>query len=129
MENTRLEQLANRLMEIPQELHDLQVEILNSSQSSQDIDKEISKVETALKVSIANKVDENGKKVYSNEDARKAAFAELTEDDVELNDLKEKSRQIQLKSNELRNDYDCISNEQRNIRTVLQFFADKKDWL
>lgn len=89
----------------------------------QNVSKEIISAETKIRVNIANKVDENGKKVYSNEDARKAAFQEFTESDFELNELKEKSAKLDQENQELKIKLEFYGNEQRNIRSILQFFA------
>lgn len=119
----KLVELSNRLLELPQEIADLQLEILQKSNQMQNVSKEIISAETKIRVNIANKVDENGKKVYSNEDARKAAFQEFTESDFELNELKEKSAKLDQENQELKIKLEFYGNEQRNIRSILQFFA------
>ena len=119
----KLVELSNRLLELPQEIADLQLEILQRSNQMQNVSKEIISAETKIRVNIANKVDENGKKVYSNEDARKAAFQEFTESDFELNELKEKSAKLDQENQELKIKLEFYGNEQRNIRSILQFFA------
>lgn len=116
-------QLSYRLLELPQEISDIQLEILQKSNEVQEVLKEIVSTETKIRVNIANKVDENGKKVYSNEDARKAAFQEFTENDFELNELKEKNSKIDREVQELKIKLEFYGNEQRNIRSILHFFA------
>lgn len=119
----KLVELSNRLLELPQEIADLQLEILQKSNQMQNVSKEIISAETKIRVNIANKVDENGKKIYSNEDARKAAFQEFTESDFELNELKEKSATLDQENQKLKIKLEFCGNEQRNIRSILQFFA------
>jgi chromosome segregation ATPase len=123
MKKQELVELSTRLLELPQEIADLQLEILQKSNDVQDVSKEIIRTETKIRVNIANKVDENGKKVYSNEDARKAAFQEFTESDLDLNELKEKSSQLDQEVQKLKIKLEFCGNEQRNIRSILQFFA------
>ena len=118
-----LVELSNRLLELPQEIADFQLEILQKSNDVQEVSKEIISTETKIRVNIANTVDENGKKVYSNEDARKAAFQEFTESDLDLNELKEKSTQLDQEVQKLKIKLEFCGNEQRNIRSILQFFA------
>lgn len=118
-----LVELSDRLLELPQEIADLQLEILQKSNQMQNVSKEIISAETKIRVNIANKVDENGKKVYSNEDARKAAFQEFTESDFELNELKEQSATLDQENQKLKIKLEFCGNEQRNIRSILQFFA------
>jgi FtsZ-binding cell division protein ZapB len=74
---------------------------------------------------ITGLVDDAGKKLYSNEDARRAAFSEMAEDDIELSELKEKNAQIERAIQEFRISFDCLNNEQKNIRAVLMFLSGK----
>jgi hypothetical protein len=119
------ETYITRLMELPQEIADIQTDILMTTSESQKISNEIVKCETKLKVMIAGLVDDAGKKLYSNEDARRAAFSEMAEDDIELSELKEKNAQIEKTIQEKRIDFDCLNNEQKNIRAVLMFLSGK----
>jgi chromosome segregation ATPase len=123
MKKQELVKLSTRLLELPQEIADLQLEILQKSNDLQDVSKEIIRTETKIRVNISNKVDENSKKVYSNEDARKAAFQEFTESDLNLNELKEKSSQLDQEAQKLKIKLEFCGNTQRNIRSILQFFA------
>ena len=125
MNTDKLNSLADRLLEIPQQLSDLQLEILEKTQVSQEIANNLAEAEGALKVQIANEVDESGKKVYSNADARSAAFVELSTDDEEIVSLNQKQRDVQSEIGKLKIDFDCIANEQRNIRSILHFFAGR----
>jgi hypothetical protein len=117
--------LIDRMMQLPQEIADVQTELLIAGQKAQEISNKISKCETKLRVQIASKTDEAGKKLYSNEDARKAAFVEMTEDDLELNELKEKNQDIETEIQKKKIDFDCLNNEQKNIRAVLTFLSGK----
>ena len=125
MNTDKLNSLADRLLEIPQQLSDLQLEILEKTQNSQEIANDLAEAEGALKVRIANEVDESGKKVYSNADARSAAFVELSADDEEIVSLNREQKEIQAEIGKLKIDFDCVSNEQRNIRSILHFFAGR----
>jgi Na+-transporting NADH:ubiquinone oxidoreductase subunit NqrC len=112
-------------MELPQEILDIQTDIMLKVAESQKISNEIVKCETKLKVMITGLVDDAGKKLYSNEDARRAAFSEMAEDDIELSELKEKNAQIERAIQEFRISFDCLNNEQKNIRAVLMFLSGK----
>lgn len=119
------ETYITRLMELPQEILDIQTDIMLKVAESQKISNEIVKCETKLKVMITGLVDAAGKKLYSNEDARRAAFSEMAEDDIELSELKEKNAQIEKEIQEFRISFDCLNNEQKNIRAVLMFLSGK----
>lgn len=117
------QKLIERLMELPEKIATTQLELVESTVNSQDVLNEIVRCETEIKVSIANATDDAGKKKYSNEDARKAAFAEIAEQDDELNTLKSQSRQIERETQLKRIEFDALVNEQKNVRTILMFLS------
>lgn len=117
--------LIGRMAKLPQEIADVQLELLTAGQKSQEISNQIVKCETKLKAQIAAETDDAGKKKYSNEDARRAAFAEAVEADLELNDLKIESLAVEGEIQSKKIDFDCLTNEQKNIRAVLIFLSGK----
>lgn len=116
-------QLISKLMDMPKQITVIQLSILDKTEESQKILSEIARCETKLKVLIAGLTDESGKKLYSNEDARRAAFAEMVEEDLELNELKKKNAKIEHDLQEDRINFDALSNEQKNIRVILMFLS------
>jgi len=116
-------QLISKLMEMPKMIATVQVSILDKTEESQKITQEIIRCETKLRVLITGLTDEAGKKLYSNEDARKAAFSEMVEDDIELNDIKKRSLKIEHDLQEERINFDLLTNEQKNIRAILMFLS------
>ena len=116
-------QLISKLMEMPKMIATVQVSILDKTEESQKITQEIIRCETKLRVLITGLTDEAGKKLYSNEDARKAAFSEMVEDDIELNDIKKRSSKIEHDLQEERINFDLLTNEQKNIRAILMFLS------
>jgi hypothetical protein len=116
-------QLISKLMEMPKMIATVQVSILDKTDESQKITQEIIRCETKLRVLITGLTDEAGKKLYSNEDARKAAFSEMVEDDIELNDIKKRSSKIEHDLQEERINFDLLTNEQKNIRAILMFLS------
>ena len=116
-------QLISKLMETPKMIATVQLSILDKTEESQKITHEIIRCETKLRVLITGLTDEAGKKLYSNEDARKAAFSEMVEDDIELNDIKKRSSKIEHDLQEERINFDLLTNEQKNIRAILMFLS------
>lgn len=116
-------QLISKLMDAPKQITAIQLSILDKTEESQKILSEIARCETKLKVLIAGLTDDSGKKLYSNEDARRAAFAEMVEDDLELNELKKKNAKIEHDLQEDRINFDALSSEQKNIRAILMFLS------
>lgn len=115
--------LIQRLMELPALITKKQTEMLNLSIEFQESTDRIAAYETQLKARIATMTDDSGKKLYSNEDARRAAFAEMTEDDLELIELKDSSKSTERRLQESRIEFDALNNEQKNIRTILALVA------
>ena len=116
-------QLISKLMEMPQRIATVQASILDKTEESQKITQEIIRCETKLKVLIAGLTDDSGKKLYSNEDARRAAFAEMSQEDLELNDLKRDNAMLEHSLQEERINFDALTNEQKNIRAILMFLS------
>ena len=123
MKNEKLIELSNRLLELPKEISKLSLDLLDKTEYSNEISNEISKLEMAIKLSISNKTDDAGKKVYTNAESREAAFVELKENDTELQLLHDKHNFAQGDIQKLKIEIEKCSNEQRNIRSLLQFFA------
>ena len=123
MTHEKLSQLAERLMEIPGQTAEAQTQILDRSTEAQKIQAEITKREAEIRSEIAGEIDGAGKKVYSNEDTRKAAFLERTSNSIDLIQLREEFETVQTKVQIFKIDYEELSNEQRNIRTLLYFFG------
>ena len=127
MKNEKLSELGSRLLDLPQVIADLQSIILKKTQKYQEVTNEILNTEIALKNKINSKVDDAGKKVYSNADAREAAFIEITSSDLDLTELRDKNAAIQNEIQELKIGFERLSSEQKNTRSLLYFFANSSD--
>lgn len=118
----KLTELVDRLLVLPTELSDLQTKALSISDAVHILSDETVSRESEIKSEINSALDENGKKLYSNEDARKLAFLTESKDDTELFHIyaskKEASHQLDL----IRISIERCSNEQRNIRSILSVF-------
>jgi hypothetical protein len=117
------EKLISKLIDLPKRLAAIQLSVLDKSQNAQKISNEIIRCETKLRVVIAGLTDDSGKKLHSNEDARRAAFVEMSEDDLELNELKKESSKIERDVQEERINFDALTSEQKNIRAILMFLS------
>jgi hypothetical protein len=123
MNNERLTQLSEKLLTIPDMILQHQKGILDLNEKSQLISDEISQIESALKTSISAAIDENGKKVYSNAESREAAFIEQASSHDVLNEKKADMALVQRAINSDRIKVEALGNEQRNIRSILNFFS------
>lgn len=121
------EQLTEALMDLPIKIYDKQKEVLDKNEEQQKVSAEISKLEAKIKAEINAAVDANGKKLFSNAEMREAELVERTSADLEISSLKEKHEAITREIAEARLSIELLSNQQRNTRSLLEFFAAFKD--
>ncbi len=116
--------VIEKLKSLPTDIYNLQIEILEKTVNLNDLSRKIIKAESVIRVNISEMKDESGKKKYSNEEARRAAFSELVELDIELIEWKKEmdalENQIQLQKAE----FDQLVNEQKNFRSILNFLSN-----
>lgn len=123
MNKERLTELSEKLLEIPNMISQHQNQVLDLNEKIQVVQNEISQTESVIKSEISSQVDENGKKVYSNEVAREAAFVEISSTNSGLLDKKEILSTFQRELNSERIKIEALGNEQKNIRSILYFFG------
>jgi chromosome segregation ATPase len=111
------------LTELPGQIKELQTKILTLSTDVNINSAKISSIESKLKVAINSVTDINGKKLYSNAEAREAELAERAKSDPGLTELVEVNEDLNLRIQELKIELECLSNTQRNTRALLNFFA------
>lgn len=124
---SKFNQMADRLMELPTEISDLQLASLDQNQVVMATQEKVQVIESRIKSEINNLVDLNGKKVHSNEDARKAAFIDEVANNTELAELNSIVNDMQVMIQEKRIKIEALSNEQRNIRSLLNFFSNSSE--
>jgi predicted nucleic acid-binding Zn-ribbon protein len=127
MANTNLTNTVDRLMELPQAIQELQMEILDLNTESNKSTELISNIQSKIKVEINSEVDANGKKTFSNAEARDAEFIERTKFNSELAGLRGEHDALQREIQEKKIQVECLSNEQRNSRSILNFFAGENE--
>ena len=122
MDTQKMNHLAENLLTFPQIIQENQVALLDTTEEIVRINKEISVLESKIKSEIAAEVDDNNKKVYPNSELRDAAFIEKSSQDPEITNLQSQHASLQRLSNIRRIEIERLQNEQRNIRSVLDFF-------
>jgi hypothetical protein len=127
MTHTNLTSTVERLMELPQAIKELQMEILDLNTESNKSTELISNIQSKIKVEINAEVDANGKTTFSNAEARDAEFVERTKFNSELAGLRSEHDALQREIQEKKIQVECLSNEQRNSRSILNFFAGENE--
>ena len=122
MDAQQLNQFAENLLTLPQIIQENQIALLDTTEEIYRVNKEISVLESKIKSDIAAEVDENNKKVYPNTESRDAAFVEKSSQDSEITNLQSQHTSLQRLSNIRRFEIERLQNEQRNLRSVLDFF-------
>lgn len=122
MDTQQLNQFAENLLTLPQIIQENQIALLDTTEEIYRVNKEISVLESKIKSDIAVEVDENNKKVYPNAESRDAAFVEKSSQDFEITNLQSYHTSLQRLSNIRRFEIERLQNEQRNLRSVLDFF-------
>jgi hypothetical protein len=122
MDTQKIHHLAEKLLGMPQTIQEGQVTLIKLSETILNFNEEISVIESKIKSEIASEVDENNKKVYPNSEARDAAFIERSSNNQTLIDKRRHHAELQTLSNIQRFEIERLQNEQRNIRSVLDFF-------
>ncbi len=117
-----MHELAEKLLGMPQAIQEGQVALIKLNETILNLSEEISVIESKIKSEIASEVDENNKKVYPNSESRDAAFVERSLDDETLIYKRRYLGQLQGIGNVQRFEIERLQNEQRNIRSVLDFF-------
>ena len=126
--NHKLTDLSNQLLEYPQAIEELQLEILDRTQAVNKVNEQISNIESKLKAEINAAVDANGKKVYSNAEAREAELVERTKFDANLASLRQEHDALQREIQEARIKVEAMGSQQLNIRSILHFFANSSEF-
>jgi hypothetical protein len=122
MDTQKMHELAEKLLGMPQTIQGGQVALMKLNETILNLSEEISVIESKIKSEIASEVDENNKKVYPNSESRDAAFVEKSSDDETLIYKRRYLGELQGIGNVQRFEIERLQNEQRNIRSVLDFF-------
>lgn len=117
---------AQELSDIPKAVYDNQLELIETSDLVESNEKAITELEIEIKSQVLNAVDDAGKKIYTNDESRKMAFISDCNDSADYCKLIELrsdlSKQIQIKRSKI----EMLSNQQRNLRVLIEFLNQCK---
>ena len=125
MENVK--ELIESLLSKPEEITKIQHEILKYSDEFSNVQNEMVRISAKIKTEINNKLDDNGKKLYTNGESRDAAFTEISNSDSEYKEIENRKDSIDTEIKNLRIKLEEVNNVQRNIRSVLPVFYIEKN--
>jgi hypothetical protein len=119
----KIDLLVNSLLDLPKEIMDLQLSALEASDRIQSLSDEILIRENEIKSEINAAVDDVGKKMYSNEEARKIAFLNDSKEDSTLSALYATKKNADVTLQTIRVEIEMKSNVQRNLRSIMSVMA------
>jgi archaellum component FlaC len=125
MKENKLSELSNRLIEIPDEMKSISIQLIDSNDKLSGYQENLTDLEGRIKIEISEELDEKGKKVFSNAESREIEFLSRSNDDIEISDLKDTIRELKRSIDLLKIDYEKLSSDQRNIRSLLYFYQDR----
>jgi archaellum component FlaC len=125
MKENKLSELSNRLIEIPDEMKSISIQLIDSNDKLSGYQENLTDLEGRIKIEISEELDEKGKKVFSNAESREIEFLSRSSDDIEISDLKDTIRELKRSIDLLKIDYEKLSSDQRNIRSLLYFYQDR----
>lgn len=115
--------LTQALNDLPTQIKNVQLELLNKSEEQAKTSADLQKLEAKIKSEINAAVDQNGKKLFSNAESREAELIERASSDLEIEALKQTQEILHREIAEARLEVELLNNQQRNARTLLDFFA------
>lgn len=115
--------MAEELAAIPERIYELQIELISDNQLVEENEKEISNLEIDIKTQVLNAIDGSGKKIHSNDEARKMAFTVDCNESIEHQALVAKRSELSKSMQIKRIEIEMLSNKQRNLRVLIQSFA------
>lgn len=127
MNQEKISEMIMKLEIIPGKIAKHSVDLLDLNEKLQESITEINQLESAIKSTINSAEDSNGKKLYSNAEAREAAFLQTAFDDEELKKARETQSELQRKISLERIQIEALNNEQRNVRSIIQYFSSLQE--
>jgi hypothetical protein len=118
-----LTDLATELLLMPDKIANIQTELLLLNEKQQVLFMKVEIEELKLKMEIAEATDDTGKKLYSNEDSRRAALSTKKANDPMIQDLNREERHLQTEIQMKKIELEKAANTQRNVRSILSFFS------
>jgi glutamyl-tRNA reductase len=119
----RIEEFSEKLLALPEDIMRFQMTTLSLNDDLQSIVNKIIQRESEIRSEINAAIDENGKKLYSNEESRKIAFINDSSNDTALESLYDERNTIDAQIQESKVHVEALSNLQRNLRSIMGVMA------
>lgn len=111
--------IVNSLVNLPNQIHDSNTKILSLSLEIIEKQEIVDKIINGIKNTIANEVDENNKKKFSNADARDSELKKRINEYEGLNQIIFEISEIEKVIKTERIELELLNNKQNNYRVIL----------
>lgn len=117
------QELIDRLSQLPEEISSESHKLVELTINLHEKNTAFKQSEMEMKLEIAEEVDSNGKKAYSNAESREAALTDRIKTNENMVELQREIKQVEVLIQTIKVVVEQLSNEQRNIRSIMQFIA------
>lgn len=114
-----IQEILNSLVNLPNQIYDSNTKILSLSFEIIEKQEIVDKIINGIKNTIANEVDENNKKKFSNADARDSELKKRIDEYVGLNQIIFEISEIEKVIKTERIELELLNNKQNNYRVIL----------
>lgn len=114
-----IQEILNSLVNLPNQIYDSNTKILSLSFEIIEKQEIVDKIINGIKNTIANEVDENNKKKFSNADARDSELKKRVDEYEGLNQIIFEISEIEKVIKTERIELELLNNKQNNYRVIL----------
>lgn len=114
-----IQEIVNSLVNLPNQIYDSNTKILSLSLEMSTKQEIVDGYINNYKIEIANEVDENNKKKFSNADARDSELKKRIDEYEELNLIIHDINEIEKLIKRERIELELLNNKQNNYRVIL----------
>ena len=114
-----IQEIVNSLVNLPNQIYDSNTKILSLSFEIIEKQEIVDKIINGIKNTIANEVDENNKKKFSNADARDSELKKRIDEYEGLNQIIFEISEIEKVIKTERIELELLNNKQNNYRVIL----------
>ena len=114
-----IQEIINSLVNLPNQIYDSNTKILSLSFEIIEKQEIVDKIINGIKNTIANEVDENNKKKFSNADARDSELKKRIDEYEGLNQIIFEISEIEKVIKTERIELELLNNKQNNYRAIL----------
>lgn len=123
----KIEELLGVLNDFPNQISELQLNLIDLNHQLKEVNSELIDKTAEIKAIIQDQLDDNGKKLYSNGEARETAFIIESKSNPEYCEIHQKVLDLQMQIQKTNIEIEKLQNQQRNTRIVITALTSSLD--